>query len=171
MQEIARRLDRESTAHMHDAFQAGVQDAGNPLTDWVDPGNTLRLLRLEHELRANADLRAEALLRRGALAEVDDRVQELADGLAVAIMDLLNQEAHAGGDALAADREQLANVASGVRALIAAGPDAARTAALDYQMRACVCPRGLVEPVGPGGPVAIDHKEDVRTRHHDGPDL
>ena len=132
VQEIARRLDRESTAHMHDAFQAGVQDAGNPLTDWVDPGNTLRLLRLEHELRANADLRAEALLRRGALAEVDDRVQELADGLAVAIMDLLNQEAHAGGDALAADREQLANVASGVRALIAAGPDAARTAALRH---------------------------------------
>lgn len=128
--EITRRLDRETTDHMRDAFQSGIADASDLLTQWIDPSNTLTLLRLEHELRANAEVRAEALRSHGSLEEVDDRVQELADDVAVALMQMVTGRAPATTIDLEADRRELSEIAMGVRALIAAGPAANRAAAL-----------------------------------------
>lgn len=132
VQEITRRLDRETTDHMRDAFRAGIADASDPLTQWIDPSNTLTLLRLEHELRANAEVRAEALRNRGSLEEVDDRVQELADDIAVSLMQMVTGRAPATTVDLVADRQELSEIAMGVRALIAAGPAANRAAALRH---------------------------------------
>jgi len=131
VEEIARRLGRGPTRHMQEAFETGIEDAGDPLEGWVDPSNTVRLLRLEHELRASAEVRAEALRTKGALAEVDDRVQELADDVAASLMHELNRNP-SGVGSVAEDRDRLQRVATGVRALIAAGPQMNRVAALRH---------------------------------------
>lgn len=130
--EIARRLDRETTDHMRDAFESGIQDDSDPLAEWIDPRDTLDLLRLEHELRANAEVRAQALRSSGYLEEVDDRVQELADGVARELLQRVTGRLPGPAADLDADRQELGEIAMGVRALIAAGPAANRAAALRH---------------------------------------
>ena len=66
--EILARLDKETTDNLRDAFRNGMNQNGDALKQWLDPSNAMVLLRLEHELRASADVRVRARRSRGALA-------------------------------------------------------------------------------------------------------
>ena len=128
--EILARLDKETTGNLRDAFQNGMLEDGDALKQWLDPSNAMVLLRFEHELRASADVRIQALRSRGALAEVDDRVQELADGIADDMLQVVAGQIDPAGSALSTSREELTDIAWGVRALIASGSSAYRAKAL-----------------------------------------
>ena len=129
--EILARLDKETTDNLRDAFRNGMNQNGDALKQWLDPSNAMVLLRLEHELRASADVRVRALRSRGALAEVDDRVQELADGIADEMLRVVAvQTDPEGSSQLHVSDEELNNISWGVRALIASGSSAYRANAL-----------------------------------------
>ena len=120
---MRQRLGLESSPHLRDALEEGLlaqgqQGAGDRLGRWLDPRNALMLMRLDHELRASAELRREALRRQGGLPAVDERVQHLAAVIAHELPAVM-----AGAwPANRADRgEQVTAVALAVRALIAAG--------------------------------------------------
>lgn len=145
--EIAQRLERETSGHLRDAFRDGIEGSSDPLKQWLDPRNALVLLRLDHELRANAELRAEALRSRGTLTEVDGRVQELADGLAAELVAMVragsssrvasnirnigSRNAADKRSAAARDARRVADVAWAMRALIGAGSTRERDQALE----------------------------------------
>jgi hypothetical protein len=99
---------------MREAFETALAADVDPLSRWLDPRNTIAMLRADHELRGCTDLRIAALRRYGALAAVDARVQDLADDIARQL------NAHFADPAASppAPRE----IALAVRALIAAGP-------------------------------------------------
>ncbi|MCC7399587.1 MAG: hypothetical protein IT455_21165 [Planctomycetes bacterium] len=110
---LRRRLDIEASPRLRDAFEHGLAAQADGLQRWLDPRNAMMLRRLDHELRASAELRRQVLARQGGLPAVDDRVQELADGLAAEVMAQL-------GDPWA--EPQVEPVAGAVRAMLAAGP-------------------------------------------------
>ncbi|MBL8732515.1 MAG: hypothetical protein JNN13_09120 [Planctomycetes bacterium] len=110
---LRRRLDIEASPRLRDAFEHGLAAQADGLQRWLDPRNAMMLRRLDHELRASAELRRQVLARQGGLPAVDDRVQELADGLAAEVMAQL-------GDPWA--EPQVEPVAGAVRAVLAAGP-------------------------------------------------
>ncbi|MGK0299488.1 MAG: hypothetical protein ACI89X_000352 [Planctomycetota bacterium] len=129
--EILARLDKESTDNLRDAFRSGMNQDGDALKQWLDPSNAMVLLRLEHELRASADVRIQALRSCGSLAEVDDRVQELADGIADEMLQVVaGQLDPVDAAELHVSSKELTDIAWGVRALIASGPSAYRAKAL-----------------------------------------
>jgi hypothetical protein len=129
--EILARLDKETTDNLRDAFRSGMNQEGDALKQWLDPSNALVLLRLEHELRASAAVRIHALRSRGALAEVDGRVQELADGIADEMLRMVaGQIDFAGSSRLPISNQELSDISWGVRGLIASGSTAYRTDAL-----------------------------------------
>ncbi|MFN3240416.1 MAG: hypothetical protein ACE37K_02765 [Planctomycetota bacterium] len=121
---IQQRLAIEESEHLRSAFERGLRGERDELGGWLDPANALTMMRLGHELRASADLRAAALREQGALEEVDGRVQELAEELAD---ELMQRPLGSGEQALAAD---LVDVAWGMRALIGAGSTTVRVHAL-----------------------------------------
>lgn len=127
--EILARLDQETTDNLREAFRNGMQQDGDALERWLDPSNAMVLLRFEHELRASADVRRLALRSHGALAEIDDRVQELADGIADEMLQVVAGQIEREEDLIASNKE-LSEVAWGVRALIASGSSAYRAKAL-----------------------------------------
>ena len=89
------------------------------------------MLRLEHELRASAEVRIHALRSRGALAEVDDRVQELADGIADEMLRVVAGRIDATGSSRQPiSNNDLSDISWGVRGLIASGSATYRTTAL-----------------------------------------
>ena len=118
IEQVRQRLALESSHHLRDALEAGLQVSDDRLSQWLDPRNVLVLQRLDHELRASAEIRAEALRRRGGLPAADERVQELAEAIAADLAELPLERAH------------LAEVAWGMRALIGAGSTATRVTAL-----------------------------------------
>jgi hypothetical protein len=123
LETMRRRLGQEPMPQLREALEAGVEAHDDALGSWLDPRNTLMLMRLDHERRADAATRRELLRSQGGLAAADERVQELADAIAGEL-----RGAIAGADRGAPDASA---VALGVRALIAAGPGGAdRTAAL-----------------------------------------
>lgn len=77
------------------------------LSEWLSPRNALAVLRLDHELRTTAEQRRAALRDRGLFDAVEDRVQQLADGLAAELSN--------------SDRHDPYAVALALRALLAAG--------------------------------------------------
>jgi hypothetical protein len=120
---MRQRLGLESSPHLREALEEGLQaqgqqGAGDRLSRWLDPRNALTLMRLDHELRASAELRREALRRQGGLPAVDERVQHLASAIAHELPAVM-----AGSwPANRADRaDRVTAVALAVRALIAAG--------------------------------------------------
>lgn len=120
---MRQRLGLESSPHLREALEEGLQaqgqqGAGDRLGRWLDPRNALTLMRLDHELRASAELRREALRRQGGLPAVDERVQHLATAIAHDLPAVM-----AGSwPANRADRaDRVTAVALAVRALIAAG--------------------------------------------------
>lgn len=121
---IQQRLAVEESEHLRSAFERGLGGNRDQLGEWLDPANALTMMRLGHELRASADLRAAALREQGALEEVDGRVQLLAEGLAE---DLMQRPLGRGEQALAGD---LVDVAWAMRALIGSGSTKVRVHAL-----------------------------------------
>jgi len=134
---IGDRLALERSPRLQAAFEDGLRSTGDRLSQWLDPRNTMVLLRLDHELRTNAQNRTRTLEQFGGLAAVDKRVQQLADGIA---FDLSSRATlRAGADDRADDDragarafgdQELEELAYGVRALIAAGSTAHRVQAL-----------------------------------------
>jgi hypothetical protein len=112
IERMRHRLELEASPHLRDAFETGLRDDSDRLGRWLDPRNALVLMRLDHELRANAEVRREALARQGGLPAVDGRVQQLATAIARELMAEAPPEA--GGD-------RVATMALAVRALLAAG--------------------------------------------------
>lgn len=126
MGKIRQRLEDETSPELSSALRAGLDGTGDPLGQWLEPSNEVELSWLAHELRADPDRRVDALLRRGALAAVDGRVQELADGIAESL-DALGLDPDAVGvSAVPVPRERLESVAWSMRALIGAGSNARR---------------------------------------------
>ena len=115
VRQIQRRLEVEDSAHLRDAFARGLRAETGGLGKWLDPANSLTMLRLGHELRASAVARADALRSHGALPEVDRRVQALAAGIAA---ELASRPLPAGEASLQANLDE---VAWGMRALIGSG--------------------------------------------------
>lgn len=109
---MRQRLGREPSPHLRQALEAGLEKDPDALGRWLDPRNALVLMRLDHELRASAELRQEALRRQGGLPAADVRVQQLAEGLAGQLAGLADQ----------VPPPAIGDVALAVRALIAAGP-------------------------------------------------
>lgn len=109
---MRQRLGMESSTHLRQALEAGLEKNPDALGRWLDPRNALVLMRLDHELRASAELRREALRRQGGMPAADVRVQQLAEAIGEQI------DAVAAGDAPAG----VEGMALAVRALIAAGP-------------------------------------------------
>ena len=140
VEEILVRLNSEATGNLRNAFQAGIEDGSDPLKQWLDPSNTIVLLRFEHELRASAAVRIDALRSRGTLPEVDDRVQELANEIADEMLRWTSAPLARLTTDPTVDRAPTANVnpnqnaiaeiAWSVRALIAAGSSTYRAKAL-----------------------------------------
>jgi hypothetical protein len=135
--EILARLDRETTGNLRDAFRDGMNQEGDALKQWLDPSNAMVMLRFEHELRASASIRIHALRSRGALAEVDNRVQELADGIADEMLqvvtgqvDAIASTSSAASAKLPVNSKELSDITWGVRALIASGSSVYRAKAL-----------------------------------------
>ncbi|MGK0155637.1 MAG: hypothetical protein ACI9SE_002602, partial [Neolewinella sp.] len=135
--EILARLDRETTGNLRDAFRDGMNQDGDALKQWLDPSNAMVMLRFEHELRASASIRIHALRSRGALAEVDNRVQELADGIADEMLqvvtgqvDAIASTSSAASAKLPVNSKELSDITWGVRALIASGSSVYRAKAL-----------------------------------------
>lgn len=122
MVEVMRqRLDMEPSRRLSDALTSGLQAQRDPLGSWLDPRNALVMLRLDHELRASAELRRRAMRSQGGMEAADVRVQELADEIATELVAAID-----GGTAT------LDEVALAVRALLAAGSAApARAAAVE----------------------------------------
>jgi hypothetical protein len=120
LDQVSRRLAMEASPRLRDAWQQGLRDERDPLSQWLDPRNAVVLMRLDHELRSHADLRAAALREHGGLVAVDRRVQQLAEQLADELL---------AGSADGAEHD-LTATAWGVRALISAGSTPDRAAAL-----------------------------------------
>ncbi len=117
---MRQRLDQEQAVHLREALDAGLAAAPDPLGRYLESRNALEFARLDHELRASASLRREALVRQGGIPAADVRVQQFADAIAGQLL-----------DAIAADDADIATIALAARALIAAGPaDGSRAAAL-----------------------------------------
>ena len=125
VRQIQRRLELEGGAHLRDAFARGLEVEDRGLGKWLDPANALTMLKLGHELRDSAALRAQALRAHGALPEVDRRVQLLAAGIASDLAERPLGSGEAGLDA------NLHDVAWSMRALIGAGSSAERSVALE----------------------------------------
>jgi hypothetical protein len=116
IERMRHRLELEASPHLRDAFETGLRDDSDRLGRWLDPRNALVLMRLDHELRANAEVRREALARQGGLPAVDGRVQQLAAAIAQELM--AESPPEAGGD-------RVTTMALAVRALLGAGADGA----------------------------------------------
>ena len=86
--------------------EAGVEQR---LSEWLSPRNAIAVLRIDHELRVTADQRRAVLRDRGLFDAVEDRVQQLADIISVAL--------------LASDDADPYALALCLRALVAAGGD------------------------------------------------
>lgn len=108
---MRKRLDLEASPRVREEFEAGLAEPDG-LARWLDPRNALVLMRLDHQLRAQAELRQEALRRQGGLPAMDGRAQQLAAAIGAQLPAALR---HAEAD--------VAGVALAVRALIASGPD------------------------------------------------
>lgn len=107
---MRKRLELEASPRVREEFEAGLAEPDG-LARWLDPRNALVLMRLDHELRAQAELRQEALRRQGGLPAMDGRAQQLAAAIGEQLpVALRGAEADVAGVALA------------VRALIASGP-------------------------------------------------
>jgi len=114
------RLEQERAVHLREALDAELAAAPDPLGRWLASRNALEFARLDHELRASAALRREALRRQGGMPAADVRVQQFAEAIAGQLLDAIS-----AGDA------DVATIALSARALIAAGPaDGSRAAAL-----------------------------------------
>jgi hypothetical protein len=109
--QMRQRLGQEASPHLRDALEAGLVAAGDPLGRWLEPRNNLALASLDHELRASAELRRQALQRLGGTPAADVRAQELAEAIGRQLL-----------AALVDGEAAMAAVAAGLRALIAAGP-------------------------------------------------
>jgi hypothetical protein len=112
VEQVRERLGVQPAANLREAWETGLDDQRDALARWLDPRNAVVLMRLDHELRASASVRREALRRQGALADNDARVQQLADGIAGQLPWHL----------MLWRPEDSAPVSRAVRALIAAGP-------------------------------------------------
>ena len=118
---MRRQLDGQASPLLREALEAGLA-ADVPLDRWVLPRNALALMRSDHELRGDANVRRQELRRRGGAPDTDLRAQELADRIAAGRL--------AGFDG-AAPALSLDEVGPALRALVAAGSgDVARHAAL-----------------------------------------
>ncbi len=106
---MRQRLAMESTPHLREALEQGLAGPADPLAHWLDPRNALVHLQLEHERRGDAAVRQAALVDQGSLAAIDDRAQVLADAVAGRLPGELRTAT-------------VADVATAVRALLAAGP-------------------------------------------------
>jgi hypothetical protein len=124
VEQMRSRLQLEPSPHLVDALELGLVPPVDRLSRWLDSRNSLTLLRLDHELRASAELRREALRRQGGLPAADARVQQLATMMAGDLPTAMEQVDNGACD--------LPTVALVVRALLAAGPGApARDRAVD----------------------------------------
>lgn len=130
LQQMRRRLEIEPTPRLRAEFDSALQVTADPLSGWLDPHNALVALRLDHELRADALVREQALRRAGAMEGADGRVQQLADGIAASLSAALSSSLGAGAGPSAAATATVPEVALAVRALLAAGAVPARDAAL-----------------------------------------
>ncbi|MBL9079586.1 MAG: hypothetical protein JNL08_18935 [Planctomycetes bacterium] len=120
-EQMRQRLSREPSPRLGEAFELALVPPADPIERWLDPHNALASLRADHEQRGRAEFRLAALQHQGGLAAVDARVQELTGRVADELVRLR------GGFVPA----EAADVALGVRALIAAGTvDPAREDAL-----------------------------------------
>lgn len=109
--QMRQRLAHEPSPHLREALETALVAASDPLGRWLEPRNALALASLDHELRASAELRRQALQRQGSMPAADVRVQELADAVARQVLALLTDGA-----------ADMTTVAAALRALIAAGP-------------------------------------------------
>ncbi len=119
---MRRRLERESSGYLREAFEAGIEARTDVLGSWLDPRNGLMLMRLDHERRGDPEHRREVLRSRGGILAADQRAQQLADAIAAELVEQLQRQ-DADDGAVAAGAVGLA-----VRALIAVGPDGAARA-------------------------------------------
>lgn len=107
---MRQRFSLENAECLQQALDTALAAPHDPLSAWLQPANTMAVLRLDHELRGQASVRAKALRSEGAMPAADERVQRLADDLAAEL------------PALLADPEaQIDDVARGLRAMVAAG--------------------------------------------------
>lgn len=121
LEAMRNRLSLETSRRLEQAFEVALLPPADPMQRWLDPRNALASLRADHESRSRPEVRRALLRLQGGLVAVDERVQQLADGIArdVALL------------AVVAGDEQIDTVALSVRALIAAGVnDAVRSEAL-----------------------------------------
>ncbi|MEO6597605.1 MAG: hypothetical protein ABIP94_22910 [Planctomycetota bacterium] len=119
MVEVMRnRLDMEPSPRLSEALNSRLQAPRDSLGSWLDPRNALVLLRLDHELRASAELRRRAMRNQGGMEAADARVQELADQIAAELVAVTGTDGASVGE-----------VALAVRAQIAAGSSSAARAA------------------------------------------
>ncbi|MCR9247033.1 MAG: hypothetical protein NXI31_18525 [bacterium] len=111
---MRRRFDVEAATQLRDALDHAIaeQTAGaDTLSRWLDPRNALAVLVRDHELRARTEVRHAAMRRHGGMVATDERVQALADTLALEI----------GATPGAAGRFRAHQIAVAVRAIVAAG--------------------------------------------------
>lgn len=119
------RFELEQSSALRDALAGALEPSSDPLSRWLDPKNTVALMRVDHEVRARHEVRRQALLSQGGLAAADQRVQQFADELAI---ELPRRFAAVPFE----PKPSLSDVAMVVRALLAAGPTSAeRGAAVD----------------------------------------
>src|SRR5436190_1604285 len=116
VEQVRERLGAQPAANLREAWESGLDDQRDALARWLDPRNAVVLMRLDHELRASAAVRREALRRQGGLPDTDARVQQLADEIAGQLPWHL----------MLWRTEDTAPVSRAVRALIAAGPSSGR---------------------------------------------
>lgn len=138
VEQMRARLGLLPSDNLREAFEAGLDDRRDELGRWLDPRNALVMMRLDHELRANALVRREAARRQGGLPDADERVQQLADAIAEQLP----------GHLLLSRAEDVPAVGRAVRALIAAGPrrglrDAALRSGGDWLSRRAPAATGM----------------------------
>ncbi|MCA8964465.1 MAG: hypothetical protein H6838_17145 [Planctomycetes bacterium] len=115
------RFEVEGSGQLREALTSALSPDRDRLGRWLDPRNTVALMRLDHEVRARSEVREQALRSQGGLAAADRRVQQFADDLA--------RELPRRFRAVPFEPEPaLAEVAWVVRALLAAGPTSAQRA-------------------------------------------
>lgn len=119
------RFEVEGSELLRAALDSALAPAADPLGRWLDPRNTLALMRLDHEVRARSEVREQALRSQGGLAAADRRVQQFADELAVELPERFSSVPFE-------PEPSLEHVAVVARALLAAGPTSdSRARALD----------------------------------------
>ncbi len=115
------RFEVEGSGQLREALNNALSPGRDRLGRWLDPRNTVALMRLDHEVRARSEVREQALRSQGGLAAADRRVQQFADELAIELLERFR--------AVPFEAEpSLPDVAWVVRALLAAGPTSAERA-------------------------------------------